>query len=393
MTEPLANSPHGGREPLIPIRRARLAELLAEKGGLSDEETRLWSNLTRDIGSAVHARFRERLERLKEAYAPFDPDDDLQSFDNWEDSRRSKLREALYRELGSLLESARYRQLDQQEVEQAVDTASEWGVRLQLDFSVFQYLAVYARGDVMGIRTRRHWRRLFRQEDVGVPLFLRLVAVYALRHPSPGEDQLDPNAIHLKLFKNVPKLDVDMLLPGSRVRMSLWDQAKIVFPTVTGAAITLSKLLKGALWAALAGTFWGLMALLGILAGAVGYAIRSFTGYQRTRDRYQLNLTRSRYYQQLDNSAGVIYRILDEAEEQETREILVACLLLWKQAPDTGWTPRQLQEAAERFLQELVGIPIHYEASASLRKAELLDLVTQRPDGRYLVQLPWQAAR
>lgn len=69
MTEPLANSPHGGREPLIPIRRARLAELLAEKGGLSDEETRLWSNLTRDIGSAVHARFRERLERLKEAYA------------------------------------------------------------------------------------------------------------------------------------------------------------------------------------------------------------------------------------------------------------------------------------------------------------------------------------
>ena len=42
--------------------------------------------------------------------------------------------------------------------------------------------------------------------------------------------------------------------------------------------------------------------------------------YPYTRDKYRLCLTRNLYYQNLDNNAGVLFRILEEAEEQELRQ-------------------------------------------------------------------------
>ena len=36
--------------------------------------------------------------------------------------------------------------------------------------------------------------------------------------------------------------------------------------------------------------------------------------------QYQLNLTQSLYYQNIDNNAGALFRLLNEAEEQEFRE-------------------------------------------------------------------------
>ncbi len=61
-----------------------------------------------------------------------------------------------------------------------------------------------------------------------------------------------------------------------------------------------------------------------MLGVTCGYGVRSFYGYLQTKQKYQLNLTESLYYQNLDNNAGVISRLLDEAEEQENREAVLA---------------------------------------------------------------------
>ena len=124
--------------------------------------------------------------------------------------------------------------------------------------------------------------------------------------------------------------------------MTWMDQGKIIFPTVTGAAVTIAKIVKGALFVAVAGTIWGMIALCAFIIGAIGYGVRSFLGYLRTKDRYQLSLTRNLYYQNLDNNAGVMFRLLDEAEEQESREAILAYYLLWKRAPAEGWTENEL---------------------------------------------------
>jgi hypothetical protein len=389
--DPVADAPHWSREHFIPIRRSVLVRLLAEEGDLDASEKRKFLQLARMVTAMFHHDFQTRLERLKEAYAPFNADDDTRSLETWDDERRTQLRATIFQDFAHLLRCANYHRLSPEEVEQAVGTATDWGVRLRVDFSQFDRLDVYARGDVIGLRERRSWRRWFRREKVGVPMFQRCVVIFCFHAHSRAEEGLDVAAVHLKLFKNVPKLDVDMLLPGSQVRMTLMDQGKILFPTLSGAAITITKLLKGALWMALAGTFWGLVAFFGIVVGAFGYGIRSFLGYQRTKDKYQLNLTRSRYYQQLDNNAGVIYRILDEAEEQETRETLIAYFLLWKRAPGSGWTEEELTIAAESYLLEKLGVPVDFECHDALDKAVRLGISEPTPDGRYRA-LPLESA-
>ena len=75
---------------------------------------------------------------------------------------------------------------------------------------------------------------------------------------------------------------------------------------------------------AAAAGIYGILAVVGVTAG---YGVKSFFGYLRTKQKYQLNLTESLYYQNLDNNAGVLCRLLDEAEEQENREAVLGVLL------------------------------------------------------------------
>jgi hypothetical protein len=237
-------------------------------------------------------------------------------------------------------------------------------------------LDVYARGDVVGRRKRRRWRNLLREEEVDVPIYQRLVVVFALSPQSRLDSAIDRSAIYLKLFKNIPKIDVDMLLPGSQVRMTMMDRGKIVVPTLSGVGLTIAKIIKGALWA-LTGTIWGLLAFLGLVGATIGYGTRAFFGYLQTKDKYQLSLTRNLYYQNLDNNAGVFYRLLDEAEDQEVRETLLAYFLLWKEAPATGWLAAELDSAAEAFLRRAISVDIDFESADAVSKLLRLGLAQQ----------------
>ena len=162
-----------------------------------------------------------------------------------------------------------------------------------------------------------------------MPAYRRLAIIFRLRQRSPLTDPLDTRAVVLKLFKDIPQEDIETLLPGASVRIGLLEQAQIVVPTLSGIGLTLFKLLKGAAAVAFAGIY-GLIAFLGLISGAIGYGVKSFYSYLRTREKHQLCLTRHLYFQNLDNNAGVIYHLLAEAEEQEFREIVLAWWLLWR---------------------------------------------------------------
>jgi hypothetical protein len=185
--------------------------------------------------------------------------------------------------------------------------------------------------------------------------------------------------VFIKLFKDVPKADLEMLLPGTRVKMSQKDRIKIIMPTVSGLAVSAYKAFKGALLAAAAGVY-GILAVLGVTCG---YGIRSFYGYLQTKQRYQLNLTESLYYQNLDNNAGVIARLLNEAEEQENREALLAYFFLWQLPAGCGMTADELDLRIESFLSECLGRPVDFEVDDALAKLLRLGLAREASNHCY----------
>jgi len=213
-----------------------------------------------------------------------------------------------------------------------------------------------------------------------IPGYRRMALIFRLRERSVLTDPLDTRAIVLKLFKDIPQEDIETLLPGANVRMGLFEQAKIVLPTVSGVGLTVLKLLKGAAVVAFA-SLYGLVAFLGLVSGAIGYAMRSFYSYLRTREKHQLCLTRNLYYQNLDNNAGVIYHLLAEAEEQEFREIVLAWWLLWR-GGSSGATAEQIDAAAEEWLKRRCGIEADFEIGDALEKLERLNLASQN-SGRW----------
>ena len=377
---PTANAPP--REQFIPLRKADLVEMLAGDGRLGNEDRRCLNELSRILEATFHFEYHARLETLKNAYAPFDPDSDTVPAAPLSPERRQVLSQTLFDEFISLLQRANFRKLARQDVEDALTAASDWGVNLDVDFDVFERLELFARGATVDRRERRRAWNFWRSEEIEVPIYRRLVVILQLRDHRRLDGNVDTDAVYIKIFKNIPQMDLEMLLPGTRVRMTLWDQGRIWLPTLSGIVMALVKVAKGALMLAFAGLY-GLLTFLGLVGGTIGYGIKSFFGYLRTKDKYQLNLTRSLYFQNLDNNAGVLCRLLDEAEEQELREALLGYFLLWREAPAAGWTEAELDDAAEAYLRERTGIDVDFEVDDALAKLVRLGLAEATTANRY----------
>lgn len=348
-----------------------------------DESTRnRFLGLAALLSATFHYEFHGKMEQLKNSYALLDPDRETVLVDNGRSSTPASLESAsddFFTETLHVLEQANFTRLDRQHIETAIGAASDWGVHLHVDFELFERLEVYSRGDVVGTRIRKRWRNAYRPEQVQVPMYQRLVVVFQLRACDRLPASANAQRVYLKLFKNIPKMDLDMLLPGTKVKMSRFDQGKILLPTLSGITLALIKIVKGVALLATA-TAAGMLSFLGILGGTVGYGVKSFLGYIRTKDKYQLSLTRSLYFQNLDNNAGVLFRILDEAEEQELREAILAWFLLWQHAPQQGWTEDELDQAAESFLAQEFSIDVDFEVDDAMQKLDRLGL-SQRCSG------------
>ena len=388
-------------EHFIPWRKAELVERLRTQPGLTAAEQDGFGRFCELLGATLHFEYLEQFEELKNAYAPFDPDADTLRTKTMSFAERQAHLNQLFERFTWLLERANFCRLTQDDFQEALNSVSHHGLNLEVDFDFFERLEIFSRGEVMQTQQYRTWKRLYRKQEAQVATFQRLVIIFRLRAGRHKTRKFDTQDVFIKLFKDIPKPDLEMLLPGTRVRMSLKDRLKIAMPTVSGIALSVYKAVKGALMAAAAGIY-GILAVLGVTCG---YGMRSFYGYLQTKQKYQLNLTESLYYLNLDNNAGVMSRLLDEAEEQENREAILAYYFLWRKldvrgstADELGWknqaqqntfpaggfTAEELDERIEQFLSKCLGRPIDFEVDDALAKLIRMNLVREVSPGRYV---------
>jgi hypothetical protein len=368
------------REHYVPIRKQDLLRLLCHDPRMSADDCRKFRDLARILDATFHYQYHGDLEDLKRAYAPFNPDAPPHQPPLSEAERR-RLLDRFFEKLNWILARANFRRLARSDLEAVVGQASAWGVNLDVCFDVFDRLEIYARGAVTGHRALRRLRSFFRLKERDVDIYERLVVVFRLRPHRRLEQDIDTESLYIKVFKEIPRIDLEMLLPGTRVKMSRLDRLKIFGPSSLGILAGLWKIVRGSVAAAAAGLY-GLLVYLGIVGGTLGYGVRSFYGYLRTKQRYRFSLTRSLYYQNLGNNDGVLFHLLDEAEEQECREAILGYFLLWKRAGERGWTAQELNDHAEAYIRHVTDRDVDYDIEDALRKFEALNLVEHQDDGR-----------
>ena len=383
---------YADREHYIPLRKSDLVTLLCSDKQLPAAEREPFRQFCRLAGAVFHFEYQQQLEELKDAYAPFDPDSETRPLRPPTSEERQKDLGEVFDRFVSLMERANFKHLTRQEIEAALDGKSAWGLDMDVDFNAFERLEMFVRGDTIVTQSRRSWRRLWRKEEIKAQAYSRLVLILKLRKHRRLDAEVDVDDVYLKVFKDIPKLDLEMLLPTARVRLSRLDRALIVYPLAAGVALMGYNIARNILEEepGKAATTAGVTALLGYLyaklaswtlAGAFGgYGYKSYYGYQVKKQDYSLRLTRSLYYQSLDNNSGVLMRLLDEAEEQECRETYLAYFCLWKFAPPEGWTAPQLDDYVELYLEGNAGLKVDFEIGDALDKLERLNIVTKGGD-------------
>ncbi len=374
------------REQYIPFRKAELAALLVSSPELDEAQRRQLQRLLRMVDMLIHGEYHAALEELKNAYASFDPDADTRPAAELATDVLERQRDALFEKFAWLLQRANFTRLATEEIHRSVQDRSHWGLNLDLDFDIFERLEVFCRGDVIGTRFRRQWRKRFKSEAVDVPIYQRLAVIFRLRPEQKLARFLDTEDVHIKLFKDIPKLDLDMLLPGTKVKMSMFDRVRILGPSLSGIALGVSKMYSLLFMAAL-----NPYLALGVVGGTLGYSARGVYGYLNTRQKYQLNLTQSLYFQNLDNNSGAIHRLLDEAEEQENREVMLAYYFLWHGAPPEGLPADVLDRRVEAFLAGHIEGHVDFEVHDALAKLARLEIARSDASGHWQA-LPIDAA-
>ena len=361
------NAKHWELEHFIPVARADWRLLITEyavKGG-QDHDT--FEEFCALVDTLMHMLEYHDNASTSENYAHVDPD---KLGDRITKSTASSDADAqcklVQKQLDGIMLRGNYQKLDRQALLLALSESSEFGMPMKSDFAVFKRISVYVRGKIFGTQTRRRLRNFYRKEEVSVPLFQRLVICFQLTEDAADGDDHRSDCLYIKSFKNIPQHDIDMLLPGTSVKMSLLDQGKIALPTLSGLAMLTFRIVAVA--------SLGLFAFIGLLFTTSGYAVKSIFGYIRTKDRYQHNLTKNLYYQNLGNNAGVLQQLQNEAEIQDIQECLLAYSILLIQFPD-GATLGQLDKAAEAFIQDIVGFSVNFEVDDALRKLAKLKLL------------------
>lgn len=392
---------YADREHFIPVRVADLIEFLANESGpltgqkLTPDEQARFRRFARSVTLHVHAIYYGELRQLEDNYASFDPDADPKPLKLLDDAQKAAAQKQLFATFTHLMGRANYTHLSRPELEQVMAGASDWGIDMDIPWDAFDQVEVFVRGKGMSKRFKRNWRNRFRVEEVRVPTFRRVAVIFKQRPHKRLGKEADTDSIFLKLFKDIPQMDIEMLLPGGRVKMPWLERLKLggsLSSTVGYVGWKLSSYSLSGFATLLSGfTMGALLTLYTPIALILGYGYKTWYSFQVSKQTYSLQLTQSLYYQNLDNNGGVMYKLLDEAEEQEARETLLSYFYLWRYAGDRGWTAQELDDYVELDLERRLNLEVDFEIADALAKLERAGIVTKAGD-RYRA-VPLEAAQ
>ena len=380
----------------IPFRRADIEAMCLSEGQLTPGQQQRFSQARQQIEAHFQHDFHSIKQQLKDAYAPLDPDADTRVV---KELRKDSAPRDLIETLGQVLDRANYEKVTEKGLQKALRSSSLFQVRLYVDLNDFEEVLLYTRGASKREETLREFFGLWPRK-VRFTNFERVVLYIRFKDDVDADSALGdcpPGSTMLKLFQNVPEADLEMLFPNIRVGMRMLDRLMIGVPALVSGGLVLTTkmgatlLLLGSLFG-----FWlGLStepvqldkaALLALLAGTgalLGYLWKQYRNFRNRKLKYTQALTENLYFKLLDNNAGVIYRILDDAEESECKESMLAYYFLL--AEGEPMTAAELDQAIEGWFAERWQCRLDFEINDALHKLQLLNLA--RADGDR-----WQAA-
>lgn len=356
-----------------------------------------------------------RVQRLLRAYEPFNPDSDLLITRDYSSEERLKLQKLLVGGAERILVRANYERIDPSDASVILTRESHYGLDLDVDFSVFEECLLFYRGASNRRDQRRKLMKFLRKEEFDVPIFQRLFLLFKLkpfearveeimkekgcgrkeaqkivkRLRSMLPKEVKEGNIYMKLFKNIPRTDLEMIFPNTRVRFRLFDKIKL---GVTGGGAlgmgvfgTAGKLITGGL------VFSNPMALAGTVAGLGGLAFRQGMNFVNQKQRYMVVMAQNLYFHSMADNRGVLIKLAERAAEEDVKEEILLYSVLAKEPSRRSDLPK-IDRAIERYLTTTFGIEVDFDLDDALERLIGEGIVTESEDGSLHTLPPAEAA-
>lgn len=390
----------------IPFRKTDIIAMCLADGQLSEQQQTQFKMLADSIEKHFHAEFHEIQEQLKDLYAPHDPDSDTRPFKPASANPNSPQQPSLAPQkklvdvLAELLERANYDVVDRDALQAALDSESMFKIRLHVDLDEFDEVLLYCRGMSEREETVTSFFGLIKKQ-IRFINYDRVVLYLRFKQSSDSDlsnlgqvttntkENDRPGPIMLKLFQNVPQADIEMLFPNTQVGMRIMDKLLIGIPALISGGIVLTTKLGATLvlLGSLLGYWLGthdqqvsldknaLIALGAGLGAVAGYLWKQFSSYKNRKLRFTQALTQNLYFKLLDNNAGVFYRLINDAEESECKETLLAYYFLL--INPTPLTAGELDQVIEQWFEQNWHCRLDFDINDALKKLKALSLATE----------------
>ncbi|OIV42263.1 TMEM143 family protein [Flavobacterium johnsoniae] len=374
------------REHYIPFNKEFLLEqqiaAFAEDKQKADEFKKLFEI----IEHYYHYESFNLNRNLKQNYALYDPDLSEKEREGYiGKSDFSVFKETLL----TVLDRGNYYRIDQETLREAFEESDLIGLNLAIDFNAFKDYELYVRGHHKAKEKVKKY--YFWKKEVEIEYYDRVLiylnysdADYLTKKKVKlGKMPIDPGSIALKIFKRVPKNDLETIFPNAVPKMSIKDKMLLWVPGIFGGISLLSAKVIPALLNmyeayqtgetidllnSKTSLNQGLIAL-GILSA---YCFRQYNNFVNKKIRYSKMLADSLYFKNLGNNSGAFYSLLNSSEEEALKETILAYAFLNRsQNPITA---EELDFQIESWFASKLKTDLDFDVNDALLKLKSIGL-------------------
>jgi hypothetical protein len=400
------------RERFIPVTTYALIDRLTTSQAWPHGQARAARRFFRYLDYWRRQQHSVGLANLLQAYEGFSPDSDLLITRAFTPEERAALQKRVVREVESILKQANYVRIDPSDVQMILTKESHYGLDLHVDFTAFEEILIYYRGATNRRDQRRSLRKFMRHEEFDVPIFQRLFLLFKLkpfetrvleimkdqRLPRREAEKLVRNLrsmipsevkdtnIYLKLFKNIPRSDVEMVFPNTRVKFRLLDKLRLGLTGGAGVGM-------GAFGAAgkIAVAASNPLVAAGAVVGLGGILFRQAVNFLNQKQRYMVVMAQNLYFHAMADNRGVLIKLADRAAEEDVKEEILLYSVLAKETAKHADLPA-IDAAIEQYLQTSFGVSVDFDLEDALSRLIVDGIVAEEADGTLRTLAPEAAA-
>ncbi|MDJ0516830.1 MAG: TMEM143 family protein [Trichodesmium sp. MO_231.B1] len=381
------------REAFIPYSRRDIIELCIKDGKLPEGSLQKFRDFCSILLAYYHFKLHKTLEILKENYAPFNPDANTKYIADYSDSELATMKTKVVQSFAEILEQGNYYVISKESLQRAFQEMSLIELKTDIDFDDFEEMVCYCRGDIYQTYS---FKRFFRKIEKKLDIFERVVLLIKYKdkkdshtsEKSLEDPNLIPSKIYISLYKNIPKSDIEFLFPNVKISMTLKDRLMLVVPAI-GAAVPIALkilpqflLIIGVIVFLVFGpssveqlklranpedvkNITGiLLASLSLLVTLGGFCFKQYSQYKTKQIKFQKQVTETLFFKNIANNAGVFQTLVDDAEEEECKEIILVYYHLL--TSNTSLNLEQLDDKIEAWMEENFDTKIDFDINGPL---------------------------